>query len=153
MICSNPHCNFNTICGRSKGFGWLVNPSELNKKDAFINSSRNNVSHDLRLIFDINNISKSMNDKGQRIFNTLPHQYSRPFFDLFQIIYYEKDHGTREVLQGIDENKIYNINDALKYIIDLVKVLPKIEYNRFGFDKIGDVNVYDDGRDIVYNPI
>jgi hypothetical protein len=153
MICSNPQCNFNTKCGRSKGFAWLVDPTELNEKDAFINSSRKNASHDLRLIFHINNILESMRDKGQRIFNTLPHQYSRPFFDLFQSINYEKNHGTREVLAGIDEINIYNINDALKHIIDLVKVLPKIKYDRFGFKKIGDVNVYDDGRDIVYNPI
>lgn len=152
MVCNNPQCNFDKKCGKSKGFTWLVDPTQPNSQNSYMNSSRKNESHDLRLIYYINTILRSMHDGGQYIFNRLPKYIRRPFFNLFQNVQFETRYGTREILQGNDKDKIYNINEALEYIVDLIDDLPKINYHSLGYSKIGDLNVYGD-RDIVFNPI
>ena len=152
MVCNNPQCNFDTKCGKSKGFTFLVHPTQPNSKYSYINSSIKNESHDLRLIYHISTILYSMYNSGKSIVNSLPEDNRRPFFKLFENVHFQKTHGTSEILQGKDRENIYNISDALKTIVDLMDNLPKINYHSLGYRKIGDLNVYDDGRDMEFIP-
>jgi len=148
MLCNNQQCNFNTTCGKTKGFKWLSDPMDIKEDYDYLNSSRKNISQDLRLLnyinqsllLDTRNVESFL---GQ--FDTLRGQL---FYKLFTDVYYEKEFGAIEKTINNHPNHIVNINDALRRIIQLMKILPK---NKYPKDRlIGTLNVYSDGRDMEY---
>jgi hypothetical protein len=130
-LCDTYSCD--PYCGYDKGFGWLTTvpvPSE----NHYVNSSKRNISHDLRLL---------QNFKSQ-----FKHTFRRLDEKLNQTIYsikYEAEYGSPEVMQSGLPKHINNVQDAFLKFTELMEVESrKVENTGFYQDKlkIGDIFVY-----------
>jgi len=149
MICNNQQCNFNTTCGKTKGFKWLSDPNELKVENDYLNSSRKNISHDLRLFDYIDKAFLHKRENIDLLFGQLDNiQERKLFYKLFKDVYYEKEFGTIEIEDHPPSNRILNINDALKRITELMSTISKNKYPKSKL--IGTLNIYNDGRDMEY---
>jgi hypothetical protein len=149
-LCDTKDCD---TCGEDYGFAWL-NP----KHTYYISSSKKNESHDLRLLYLLDN-------KLNELYNTEPSFPSEHSFTALsnftkKVVYGvgiqatdEKEYGTKEnTTKGI--NKIYNVTDAylsLKKYIEK-QLLIKENEKRYSnvANKLGDLHIYNDGRPMKY---
>jgi len=154
MVCVERECNIKpNKCGYDLGYGWLDNPKGLSKKNYYINSSRLNRSHDLRLL-------KIVSDEYSTIESRLGYDFdvSGEINKLFNSIVYTGDYGTNQLIRSGLPNKINNIMDAFKSLKNICLDRDFINSNNNYFSdpdkKIGDLHIYGDGsnRDMVFKP-
>jgi len=149
-ICTVADCN--PDCGQKSGLGWL-DP----KPTITISSSQKNESHDLRLLKMVEtymgDIFKIQHIKPQEATFVEADKVLKKVVYGVSIKKENKSYGTKENLT-ISPTKIYNVNGAyleLKTALKNPKVIAEnqINYSRFS-NKLGDLHVYDDGRDTRY---
>ena len=154
MVCVERECNIKpNKCGYDLGYGWLDNPKGLSKKNYYINSSRLNRSHDLRLL-------KIVSDEYSTIESRLGYDFvvSGEINKLFNSIVYTGDYGTNQLIRSGLPNKINNVMDAFKSLKKICLDRTFIDSNNNCFSdpdkKIGDLHIYGDGsnRDMVFKP-
>lgn len=136
-LCKIKECN--PQCGREYGFNWL------NNIEYHINSSKRNISHDLRLIQFINNTFikripiSSVSETVKNFFKQLS-DYGND--------YISRGFGTKEnLISGISVNKINNVIDAMKVLRKIV--IDKSNKNEIiyqSFTSLGELHIYMDGR-------
>ena len=120
-------------CGKHRGFQTLQ--LDTNK---YASSRVRNMSYDLMLLLNIqdyNRFNKELNkDLSKLIYSTV----------------YEGFEGTTEIT-GENSNKICNVNDARRHIEKLMKKMFFKKNNDYEPDKkIGEMNIYSDGRPMEY---
>jgi hypothetical protein len=141
MLCNTRECNNGReVCGNKSGYTYFhTNDADIIRY-YHINTLVNNQSHDLRLLYDLNRIIP----KKIKIF---PEIDQRLKFVL-QKIKCNHMFGTPQVLARGLPRIINNVNDAFIYIKDSINLLPIPRLD--GLNKIGDLNIFDDGRDMVF---
>ena len=150
LVCTTPECSPN--CGDNYGYYWLNNTPSSN--NSFISSKERNMSHDLRYLFEI----KKLFEK----YNLNINDYNKNLNDILSRVLYgvniqkekEKRYGTVEVneknyeyYEKLHPNTIKNIIDAKKYLQK--KITNNNDYFK-QFRKIGDLHIYEDGRNMKY---
>jgi hypothetical protein len=149
-ICNSSGCDDD--CGYSYGFSWLDPNSSY-----YINSIKKNESHDLRLL---DSIKENINDMP---LNQKPTVASFVEVDkiLNKVVYGvgiddedEKNFGTEENTRvGKIEKKIFNVNDAYQAFKSAIDMPSLISINNTVYlekNKLGNLHIYQDGRDINY---
>lgn len=158
-VCSNPSCN-KPQCGQELGFSWLMNPQS--KNGYFINSSISNISHDLRLL---NIVSEYYQEKSNynfffqenKTYDNFFLQQDIPIAKIFlKNIIYENNYGTPQIIDQGFPKYTANIYDALSFLTEICSSQKFIEHNDKLYDsklKLGDLHVYNDGRNMEFIPI
>ena len=147
-ICNTPGCD---RCGSDYGFGWLDPESTYH-----ISSTKKNESHDLRLLdiikFYFNNINKTK--PTQSTFTELDNTLNKV---LYGVGIKGKDYkifGTKEnIVQGKKYNKVFNVNDAYQSFKLAIEMPSLSSLNSSMYkdnNKIGNLHIYQDGRDMNY---
>jgi len=150
QVCSTIECSPN--CGDNFGYYWLNNtPSSRN---SFISSKERNMSHDLRYLFEIKKIFEKYDLNIEKYNPHLKDILSRVLYGVNIEKEKEKRYGTIEINESnyshyekLHPNTIKNVIDAKKYI------QKKITYNNEYFKqfrKIGELYIYEDGRNMKY---
>jgi len=142
-VCANPSCNKSRPCGEDLGYEWMMYPQIKHKY--FINTSISNISHDLRLL---NIVSEYYKQSGFRI------QDGEKKF--LENIIYENYFGTPEIIERRFPNYTANIYDALSFLTEICTTKKALEHNDKLYDpilKLGDLHVYNDGRNMEFIPI
>ena len=138
-VCNENACN--PYCGDDFGYWMMPNLPH------FINSSRHNNSHDLRLLHIINSDLKLIYKPANSV-ETILHS------ELNKLVYSGK-FGTAEIIKTNYPAKITNVSDvelALKRIIKSGLFKTTNDNYMAGHVKMGDLTVYSDGRDMEYVP-
>jgi hypothetical protein len=133
-LCKIKNCNQpQKPCGRKYGYGWL-NPAP-NK--TYIHSTKNNISHDLRLARIIRQILKKSGYDQSCLYEVLDR------------IVFSGAYGTIE--KPVSENRegyIHNVKDmadALHHFIQLPNIM-KIHLDKYElYDSLGDMHIHLDG--------
>ena len=140
-LCRIPECNKDgEVCGHDSGHTFFYTADADVRRNHYINKLANNQSHDLRLLKELN--------------RTTPKVKISPQIDgmlkfLFTKINYNSQFGTPQMLASGLPNNINNVNDAFDVIKRAVITLPISNVYNY-LDKIGDLNVFDDGRDMEF---
>jgi hypothetical protein len=143
-LCKIIECNTNTEkCGDLSGYNFLLKKKKEIRENYYTNSSDNNQSHDLRLLKDLSQVIPKIK-KSSEINNSLN---SLKF--LLKKIKYNRKYGTPQLLTSGAPTKINNVIDAFLFIKGTIISLP-IPSSFDGLNKSGDLNIYDDGRDMVF---
>jgi hypothetical protein len=138
-LCRIPECNKNgEVCGHDSGHTFFYTADADIRRNHYINKLANNQSHDLRLLKELN--------------RTTPKVKISPQIDgmlkfLFTKINYNSQYGTPQMLASGLPNNINNVNDAFDVIKRAVITLPISTVYDY-LNKIGELNVFDDGRDM-----
>jgi hypothetical protein len=156
-LCKMPDC---VRCGSDAGFAWL----ELDKatlKRNYICSQKSNISHDLRLLF---NVKDKINDDSENL--KMMKNESPELNDMFKKLIYGiglerndgKVYGTKENKKSGLPDKINNVIDAytdLNNIIRNAKYQTQNDsyYDNTKFTKLGDIHIYTDGKMIDFIPV
>ena len=151
-ICQENKCN--PECGADYGYGWLHDDG-LNGSDYYINSSELNISHDLRLMYDIT-LHKKRNPS-----------FALPQFPALKNLLYKvqygigidnpknKEYGTMPNPDSGIPDDINNIQDAYIMLEALVKTstIQKQNNNVYkSMTKLGDLYVYSSDKPIRFVP-
>ena len=149
-LCKVKECDPN--CGEKFGFNWLNKSSTSN--NYFISSKVNNKSHDLRYLFEANRKFKKFKINIKEYNNSLENILSRTLYGVDIDDKKNKRYGTREIY---NENiKKYNelYPNSIKNIIEAKEEIEKIiipNNNYFNnLLKIGELHIYEDGKDMKY---
>lgn len=145
-VCNTHACN--PDCGDEYGFSWGT-PTQ-NNDTYFISSSIRNMSHDLRLIWEILRDSDSSIQKNNpELHNTMNMvSYGVGIKNDANMLY-----GTREQVNSRLPNKIVNVIDMHTELKGLVMDPTSINQNTEYFktkNKLGTLNIYTDGREMTY---
>lgn len=137
-FCKEPICNISEPCGGDRGFSWL-RPEDRPGSNYYIFSQVNNISHDLRLLYEISNFSEHVIDKNKKLYT------------IINKVKYDARFGTKEIKRSGLPNNIFTINDAYKELTaHLMDPEVKIENDTFYADpkysKLGDLYIHYDGR-------
>jgi hypothetical protein len=138
-LCRIPECNKDgEVCGHDSGHTFFYTADADIRRNHYINKLANNQSHDLRLLKELN--------------RTTPKVKISPQIDgmlkfLFTKINYNSQYGTPQMLASGLPNNINNVNDAFHVIKRAVITLPISTVYDY-LNKIGELNVFDDGRDM-----
>lgn len=147
-VCKDVDCNKPSKCGAGSGYGFLKNPTSVS--DHYINSSIPNNSHDLRLLYYVSGAYK---DNAEFRF---VHK-NNPYIDTFLTnIVYNNNFGTKERNDDGFPNSTHNISDAFKFLTAICSSEEFTKRNEFYEDpskKLGDLHIYNDGRDMEFIPI
>jgi len=138
-ICRIKDCNNGEKCGDMSGYNFLQKKAEI-KQYYYINSLIMNHSHDLRLLKDLLRILPN---------KRLSSEIRKPLSFILKKIKYSSEFGTPHLPTSGLPKKINNVSDAFLYIKDTILSLgdsPSYE----DLNKIGDLHVYDDGRDMEF---
>ena len=130
-------------CGRKVGFGWLKKLSANPKKDFYISAQRRNMSHDLLPLTRI--------AENHEVVNGLTPELK----SLVKKVVYTDYYGTGEIEDHGYPNAIYNVQDAADFITVYMKRKKFIDQNEMdyaGKEKLGDLHVYTDGREMEFIP-
>jgi len=146
-VCSVKECNSDPEkCGESSGYYFLLNSKKEYERFYYINSREKNHSHDLRLLSYIT--SSTAKFSGSPEMNQMLNK-------TFDNITYDSYYGTPHLPTSGLPKKINNVTDAFNNIKDSVieqqhnlNLLSKVMYD--DLTKIGDLYIYDDGRDMVF---
>lgn len=153
-ICKTNDCEPN--CGEKYGFEWF-NPMPNN---IFLDSSKKNESHDLRLLYLLQTDFKELRE----INNNISHPIETTFIETEQIlnkvVYGAGIKNKVNIHFGTEENmninkmKIYNMKGAyleLKKAVEMngVSLENSNNYNNVN-NKLGVLHVYNDGKPMVY---
>jgi len=141
-LCAIKNCNQpSKPCGTKYGYRWL-NPAP--NKD-YINSTKNNISHDLRLASMVKErIKKAGHNTGSMI-------------DLLDRVVFTNKYGTKEETDsGADKGIIYNVKDMAFAMHNFIQLPNVVKQNVEGYDShvsLGDMHVYLDGsRPVRFDP-
>ena len=149
VICTEHVCNSVVTgpCGSDIGYSWLF-PEQPSSANLFITSSRENYSHDLRLMnilkLSYDGILKRLNPGLLAILNKVV------FTDTF---------GTEEKKVSGLPNNIHNVKDAYKEIRDFMNNPIMIQFNSLFYDfdpkwrKLGDLHIYSNGANMRFTPL
>jgi len=139
-ICNMPECNNGReVCGNKSGYSFFFTNEAHIKREHYINTLRNNNSHDLRLLKDLNNILPKIK---------ISPEIDKPLSFVLRKIKYKGTYGTPQLLESGLPTKIHNVTDAFHFIKDTILSLPIPRFD--GLNKIGDLTIYEDGRDMVF---
>ena len=139
-ICRLPECNKDgEVCGRDSGYKFFYTADADIKRNFYINKLVNNKSHDLRLL-------KSLNMEIPKNIKISP-QIDKMLKFLLTKTIYKSNYGTPQILASGLPNNINNVNDAFDVIKRAVITLPISTVYDY-LNKIGDLNVFDNGRDM-----
>jgi hypothetical protein len=136
-VCKEPNCK--PDCGRNTGY-WMSNNLAY-----FINSSKKNISHDLKLLTNVRELLTYIPKRANTIEDIL-------FTELSKVIYVE-EFGTPEIVATRQPAKIANVSDVEVGLIRILKsALFKTTNDNYmnGYEKMGDLTVYADGRNMRY---
>jgi len=140
-VCRLPECNESgEVCGANSGYGFFYTEDADIRRNHYITKLVNNQSHDLRLLKELN--------------RTTPKVKISPQIDgmlkfLFTKINYNSQYGTPQMLASGLPRNINNVKDAFEAIKHAVTTLPISSVYNY-LHKIGDLNVFDDGRDMEF---
>jgi hypothetical protein len=138
-LCRIPECNKDgEVCGRDSGHTFFYTADADVRRNYYINKLANNQSHDLRLLKELNRTTPKVK---------ISPQIDRMLKFLFTKINYNSQFGTPQMLASGLPNNINNVNDAFDVIKRAVITLPISTVYDY-LNKIGDLNVFDDGRDM-----
>jgi hypothetical protein len=120
----------------------------------YINSAVKNESHDLRLIYQL--VGFYTTKKYKDLYTNL--QSANWIANIPQIIYEDRMGTPEKINTGLPNKNINNVNDAYIALQSIVKDKDQIISNNIAYTennnmvKIGDLYIYDDGRDMKYLP-
>ena len=152
-VCTIAECNKgNTKCGKNLGYQWLTYPSKSN--NFFISAKTNNISHDLRFLNIVYKVFQKLNTKKGPIGFLV---------NLFNKIIYSGTYGTQQIEtrgykigNNYNNKTINNVYDAFDAIMESIRIpMEKIrndEYYKY-HTKVGDLHIYFDGKDMVFQPV
>ena len=151
-VCDENACydNARNPCGEQRGFTFLNNKST--KHNFFINAAQSNISHDLRLLNDINQygISTLLPFELSTLLNKVEYGVGMPSTGN------EWQFGTKEnTTNGSATDRINNVNDAIRALRKLIETPEeKLKNEMFyaGKTKLGDLHIHSDGRPMRYVP-
>ena len=130
QICDEAKCD--PECGINVGYNFLTekSPSKI-IQHFYISSQQNNISHDLRLLYIIKQITKIARLKGRTL-------------NIINKVKYDTDYGTAEI-KTKTKNEINNVVDAYnEFKTELINPLFITENNNMymGQQKMGELHVY-----------
>ena len=144
-------------CGAVQGYQWFDKSKKPKSEKGYINSLLVNRSHDLRLLKNITHYMK-MIYLDYFNFNNIVYADVQTLFTKFV---YSSFYGTTEKLKSGLPKKVHNVMDAFN-LLKKICMNPDFKQDnenyylagdlRGGFTKIGDLHIYDDGRDMVFTP-
>ena len=141
-LCAIKNCNpSGHPCGTKYGYTWL-DPAPNSE---FINSTKPNMSHDLRLAHRAKTeMKKAGYDNGC-------------LFDVLDRVIFTNKYGTKEeVVSGCDEGSIHNVKDMARAMHDFIQLpnIVKRSVDRYaGYRSLGDMHIYLDGsRPVRFDP-
>jgi hypothetical protein len=163
-LCNTTKCN--PDCGKNFGFSWLDPRNKNNPYSHYISSTISNESHDLRLLSMLNKIYSTRA-------STMVKDYLQFILDKVQ---YSDEYGTKNNSALGGNLHINNVSDAfmkfknlflllnqpdlidrgsldsvsLIYAIDFYEEISKYESLYAPDTKLGDLHVYDDGRNMTF---
>jgi hypothetical protein len=154
-LCAEPKCKGKQgePCGVEQGFEWMEAP--LSSENYFISSQVPNMSHDLRLLYNITDSIKANKPKSS---NTPQEKsmYKTLTTRILDIVQY--GHGIKgdEKRFGTDINKTLGFPDKINNVMDAERALQEIiledplaslmNEQKYPIEnKIGDIHVYTDG--------
>ena len=147
-------------CGKQHGFAHLDTNVLTSYNDVFIISSQKNESHDLRLLFSLQNKLRDISNKPdehtfletEKIINKVVYgvgirkKENKIYGTIENTKYYNNKRG--------DANKICNVNAAhseLKKVVEMDSVASENRNNYNDIEnRLGTLHVYDDGRPMAY---
>jgi hypothetical protein len=147
-LCNTKACG---KCGDNVGFGWL-DPNPL----YHISSTTKNESHDLRLLNVIKNSLPLINESipKYKSFTELQTILNKVKYGIGISNRGEKIYGTIEnTTNGKNVNKIFNVNDAYESLKAAIEMPSLVSLNKTMYvdkNKIGNLHIYEDGRDMHY---
>lgn len=133
-ICSIPNCN----CGIGIGFNSISDNTKYCTNN-YICSYKNNISHDLRLLY---------------IINQLFAKHVPLLRNITEKVVYAKNYGTPELVDSGLPTKINNILDAFYLILETVQNPEIIEKNNIYYKNsslLGNLNVYGGNTNMIFN--
>ena len=116
-----------------------------NKLPYFINSSKHNMSHDLKLLNIIQHDLKYIPKPANTVEYILNAELSK--------VIYTEEFGTAEIIATRQPAKIGNVSDAELVLRRILKTgMFKATNDNYmqGYDKMGELHVYADGRNMRY---
>jgi hypothetical protein len=145
-LCNIIECNNGERCGSNSGYTLFSRTNTLAelKRHYYINKLNNNQSHDLRLLKDLNNHL----DWGDLDTSGISRDIKDGLNYLLKEIKYDSHYGTSQVKRSGLPIIINNVSDAFEYIKVLISSISTPTYA--DLNKIGDLYIYDDGRDMVF---
>jgi len=148
-ICTIRDCN--PRCGSSKGFSWLTDNAE---RSNFICSQKHNVSHDLRLLYNIKYYMLLGSGYSVTMTNKFPE-----LSDMLTKTVFTGPYGTAEKLTSGLPSKINNVIDAR---IELRRLIRDPKYRAINeqyysaannFTQMGTIHIYTNGRPMTYEAV
>jgi hypothetical protein len=159
-LCEETKCTNSDgyTCGSAQGFSWMEGP--LSKDNYFICSTEPNMSHDLRLLYDINsyikanNISKLKSIQEKAMYKTITK-------NVLDIVKYgegikgdKKRYGTKVEKTPGFPNSINNVQDAERILQEIIMndpLAPFLNEQKYPpQNKIGDIHVFNNGSPMRY---
>ena len=137
-LCRLPECNNGEVCGEKSGYNFFYTRDVDIRRNHYINTLVNNQSHDLRLLKELNRTTPKVN---------ISPEIDRLLKFILTKINYNSQYGTPEMLASGLPTNINNVRDAFSVIKNAVITLP-IETVYDYLNHIGDLNIFDDGRDM-----
>ena len=137
-LCRFPECNNGEVCGEKSGYNFFYTRDVDIRRNHYINTLVNNQSHDLRLLKELNRTTPKVN---------ISPQIDRLLNFILTKINYNSQYGTPQMLASGLPTNINNVRDAYHVIKNAVITLP-IEHVYDYLNKIGDLNIFADGRDM-----
>jgi hypothetical protein len=138
-VCNTPECG-GTACGVDNGFKVLL-PEQYQGNFYYISSQQPNISHDMRILNTIKHTNYPLYPEVKEMLNDLN---------------YETKYGTKEITDYNPNviNNVHDVLDALDQIINMEKWIKQNDflYSKLGFEKIGDLHIYEDGRPMNFIP-
>lgn len=153
-ICQESSCD--PECGDDVGYNWL-HEDGLNGYNYYISSSEVNISHDLRLMYDITLQKKNIPSFALPQFPQLKELLYKVQYGIGIDDQNDKKYGTMpNPDSGIPDDEINNIQDAYDMLEELVKTSNIQEQNNKDYEymtKLGDLYVYsEDYKSIRFVP-
>jgi hypothetical protein len=148
QVCDTPKC---VKCGTNDGYNWLQKNS--NSQNMYISSKTNNISHDLRYLVEINLYIKK---NKLKVSNKIQHFLNSILYGLDIENEKYKRYGTKEINKLEKDlynkkypNKLKNVSEVKNKLEELVSL--NDFYVKSSYKKMGDLYIYDDGRDMFFS--
>jgi hypothetical protein len=158
-LCSIKECKEKNSkpCGARRGFRVSLPDSIVD----YITPRKLNISHDLRLLKMVGNYFNRHFNEKTTYFEQFTKKDRENIYLLMDTVKFIETYGTPEdktsgLTGDFNTSSINNIMDAFVTLKELIQLPYIIEQNdKFYNDKtkLGDLNIYDDGKDMVFNEI
>ena len=139
-ICKEKACD---PCGENAGYKWLTKSGSL-LDQSYIHSTVSNDSHDLRLLYNINNLIEKYNS-----YTNIHDKANSLYFNVLEKLKYDTKFGTPKMKNNGYPSKVQTVSDAFKGLSDLILRPYFFEYNEVetkNFVKLGDLYIYENNR-------